>query len=295
MTAPSYPQVQDARQKSKKRQLATRKFISHALLVVGALVMLYPLLWMISASVKFADQIFSDPGLWPERFRLENYGDGWFAIPRVSFGTFITNSFIVAGASVVGNVITCSMTAFAFARLEFRFKRVWFALMLVTIMLPFHVTVVPQYILFQKLGWVNTYLPLIAPAFLAADAFFIFLLVQFFRGIPRDLDEAAILDGCSYFGIFWRIILPLSVPALATTAIFTFIWTWNDFFSQLIYLNDVTKYTVPLGLRLFLDSSGQSAWGPMFAMSLLAIAPTFLFFLFAQRYFVDGIATTGLK
>jgi multiple sugar transport system permease protein len=171
----------------------------------------------------------------------------------------------------------------------------WFALMLGTIMLPIHVVIVPQYILFSKLGWLNTYLPLIVPKLLATDAFFVFLMVQFIRSLPRDLDEAARIDGCGHLGIFFRIILPLSKPALATTAIFTFIWTWNDFFHQLVFLTDPKMYTVPVALRTFVDATSQTPWGPVFAMSVVSLAPVFGFFLAGQRYLVRGIATTGLK
>jgi multiple sugar transport system permease protein len=162
-------------------------------------------------------------------------------------------------------------------------------------MLPFHVTVVPQYIIFHHLNWTNTLLPLIIPKFFGVDAFFIFLMVQFIRGIPVELEEAAMIDGCSRFGMFRRIILPLIVPALVTTTIFTFIWTWNDFFSQLLYLNTQEHFTISLGLRQFLDASGVSAWGPMFAMTTVSLVPVLLVFFFFQRRLVEGIATTGLK
>ena len=162
-------------------------------------------------------------------------------------------------------------------------------------MLPIHVVIVPQYILFSNLGWINTVLPLVVPKLLATDAFFVFLMVQFIRGIPRELDEAARIDGCGRAGIFLRVILPLMVPALATTTIFTFIWTWNDFFSQLIYLTDPHMYTVPVALRSFVDSTSSSSWGSMFAMSVVSLVPVFLAFLLGQRFLIKGIATTGIK
>ncbi|MGH3086965.1 MAG: carbohydrate ABC transporter permease [Rubrobacteraceae bacterium] len=271
-----------------------RRLGIHALIIAGAVVMLYPLLWMLSSSFKPADEIFGNPGLWPEEFVVQNYTEGWFGLGP-SFGRFFMNSFIVSIGAVVGNVVACSMAAYAFARLEFRYKPIWFALMLVSIMLPIHVLLVPQYVLFLNIGWVNTFLPLIVPKFLAVDAFFIFLMVQFIRSLPRELDDAAKVDGCGPVQVYWRIILPLLVPALVTTSIFTFIWTWDDFFSQIIYLNDVTNYTVPLALRAFLDSSGESSWGPMFAMATLSLIPTFVFFLTFQKFIVEGISTTGLK
>ncbi len=273
---------------------SSRRLLAHALLITGALVMLYPLLWMLSSSLKPAGQIFTDLSLIPEEVVLSNYTEGWTGV-GTPFSTFFLNSLIVCVGAVVGNVAACSMAAYAFARLDFKFKRFWFAVMLLTIMLPHHVTLIPQYVVFLQLGWVDTYLPLIVPKFLATDAFFIFLLVQFIRALPRELDEAAKVDGCGTFSVYWRIILPLLAPALATTAIFTFLWTYNDFFSQLIYLSDTALYTVPLGLRSFLDSTGESAWGPMFAMSVLSLVPVFLFFFFFQRLLVEGISTTGIK
>jgi multiple sugar transport system permease protein len=262
--------------------------------LVGALVMLYPLFWMISSSFKPSDEIFTDPGLVPKTVVADNYSTGWNAL-GVPFSGFFANSFVVATAAVVGNVLSCSMAAYAFARLSFRFKGVWFGVMMVSIMLPIHVLIVPQYTLFKTLGWVDTFLPLIVPKFLAVDGFFVFLMVQFIRSLPRELDDAARIDGCGPIQVYWRIILPLSRPALITTAIFTFIWTWDDFFSQLVYLSDVSTYTVPLALRAFLDSSGGSTWGPMLAMAVLSLVPILGFFLIFQRRITEGISTTGLK
>ena len=167
--------------------------------------------------------------------------------------------------------------------------------MLGTLMLPYHVTLIPQYVLFRELGWVNTWLPLIVPKYFAVDAFFIFLMVQFFRGIPKELDEAAMMDGCSPWRIYWKVILPLSLPVLATASIFSFIWTWEDFFGPLIYISDMSQYTVQLALRSFVDSSGSSSWNALFAMSILSLIPIFLIFLCFQRLLIEGIATTGMK
>jgi multiple sugar transport system permease protein len=256
--------------------------------------MLYPMLWMLASSFRTGAAVLADPGLWPRPFTLANYVDGWSAL-RIPFSRFFGNSFVVAGGAVAGNLLTCSMAAYAFARLDFRFRRAWFGVMLLTIMLPHHVQIIPQYVIFHRLDWVNTYLPLIVPHFLATSPFFIFLIVQFMRGIPRELDDAAKIDGAGPVEIYWRIVLPLTRPALVTTAIFTFIWTYDDFFSQLIYLNEVTKYTVPLALRLFLDSSGESSWGMLFAMSILSLVPVLTVFVFFQRLIIQGISTSGLK
>lgn len=187
------------------------------------------------------------------------------------------------------------MAAYAFARLDFKFKKVLFGVMLVTMMLPFHVTVIPQYIMFNKLEWINTYIPLILPKFLAVDGFFIFLMVQFIRSIPKELDEAAKMDGCGPIRMFYTLIMPLALPAVITTVIFTFIWTWNDFFSQLLYLSDIKLYTVALGLRMFLDAMGQNSWGALFAMSTLSLIPLFIIFIFFQKYLIEGITAGGVK
>ena len=211
------------------------------------------------------------------------------------FTRFYLNSFLVVGLTVIGNVLSCALTAYAFARLDFSFKRFWFALMLATIMLPYHVTLIPQYVLFHRLGWVNTFLPLFVPHFLATNAFFVFLIVQFIRGIPLDLDQAAMVDGANPWQIFRLIILPIAQPALVTTAIFTFIWNWDNFFSNLLYLNSINLWTVPLGLRAFVDSMGGTSYGPLFAMSILSLVPVFIFFILAQRQLVEGISTSGLK
>lgn len=286
-TAPNRGQRRD-------RSERTRRLITHIGLIGFGLIMLYPLLWMVSSSFKPTEEIFRAPGLIPESLTPANYTEGWDAL-QFPFHHYLLNSAIAVTGAIIGNLVGCSMAAYAFARLEFRGKKLFFAIMLATIMLPIHVVIVPQYILFSELGWINTFWPLIVPKFLATDGFFVFLMVQFIRGLPRDLDEAARIDGCGHVRIFCRIILPLSMPALATTAIFTFIWTWNDFFSQLIFLTSPDMYTVPVALRTFVDSSSQTSWGPLFAMSVIALGPVFGFFLAGQKYLVKGIATTGIK
>lgn len=277
------------------RRVPVLSLVRHGLILTFGFFMLYPVLWLVSSSFKPDSLIFSDLSLWPAEVTLDNYVKGWKGLLGVSFGRFFLNSGIISVLSVIGNLITCSLTAYAFARLEFRLKRLWFALMLLMIMLPYHVTLIPQYILYHRLDWINTYLPLIIPKWLAHDSFFILLMVQFIRGIPRELDESAMIDGEGYGGIYFRIILPLLLPALITTAIFTFIWTWDDFFSQMIYLNDVRLFTVQLGVRSMFDPSGESSWGALLAMSVLSLVPVTVIFFAFQRFFLEGIATTGLK
>lgn len=268
--------------------------VTHTVLIGGALVMLYPLFWLVMGSFKSDIEIFSNGSGLPTTLRFDNYVRGWQGA-QVPFSTFFINSLLISCAAIVGNLLSCSLAAYAFARLDFPFKRILFALMLGTIMLPHHATLIPQYMIFLKLGWVNSFLPLIVPKFLAVDAFFVFLMVQFIRSIPREIDEAARIDGASSFGIFWRLILPLMSPALIATAIFTFIWTYDDFFAPLIYLGDNRLYTVPQGLRLMSSTTGQSSWGPLLAMSALSLVPLLVIFAFFQRRLIDGIASTGLK
>ncbi|MDR3051567.1 MAG: carbohydrate ABC transporter permease [Oscillospiraceae bacterium] len=281
----------------KRLQRALGKGASHLVIVVFGVIMLYPVAWLIASSLKAGNTIFSDPGLIPKSVTLEHYIKGWAGVGRIHFSKFFLNSFFVCFWVIVGNLVSCSMAAYAFARLRFKFKGLWFGIMMLSIMLPAHVTTIPRYVMFNSFRWVDhpAYLALILPKLLATDAFFVFLLVQFMRGIPKDLDESATLDGCTRAGLFLRIILPLSGPALVTTALFSFLWTWDDFFNQLLYINTPQKYTVPLGLRMFLDATGSSNWGAMLAMSVLSILPCFALFFSLQKYFVQGIATTGIK
>lgn len=278
-----------------RARLDRARLYRHLLLISMACLMFYPLASMLGASFRAGGEMDS-LSVWPgDSFTWDNYAEGWQGIAGVPFWRFLVNSTVVALLSVVANVAACAVTAYAFARIDFRLKKVWFAIMLGTLMLPQHVILVPQYILFRQLGWINTYLPFIVPKLLATDAFFVFLLVQFFRAIPRELDDAARLDGCGHVGIFVRIILPLSKPALATAAVFTFIYSWNDFLTPLIYLNQTDLYTVPLALRAFIDTTSGSSFGALFAMSVVSLLPVLGIFLAAQRLIVEGIATTGLK
>jgi multiple sugar transport system permease protein len=279
-----------------KTGLILRHSLTHVFIIILGLFMVYPVVWMIISSFKPNNMIFSDPGLIPTTVTIENYISGWKGYAGTSFGTFFANSFMMCLVAIVGNLITCSMAAYAFARLRFVGRGFWFAIMMITLMLPAHVTLVPRYIMFNTLGWVGSYLPILVPKFLATDAFFVFLLVQFMRGLPKEIEEAAIIDGCGKIGVYLRIILPLASPALVTTALFTFLWTWDDFFNHLLYLTSPGTYTVSRALRTFVGDSGAvSNWGGALAMSTLSVVPAFILFFLLQRYFVQGIATTGLK
>jgi multiple sugar transport system permease protein len=279
----------------KKSKVKLSIVISHIIIIAVGILMLYPLLWMVSSSFKDNLDIFKGTSFFPKEIILDNYIKGWNGISGYTFGNFYKNSLFICIVAIIGNVISCSMAAYAFSRLDFAFKKVLFAIMLITLMLPFHVTVIPQYIMFNKLEWINTFLPLTLPKFLATDGFFIFLMVQFMRTIPLELEEAAKMDGCGPIRIYWKLIMPLSLPALITTMIFTFIWTWNDFFSQLLYLSDIKLHTVAVGLRMFVDSMGESSWGSLFAMSTVSLIPLFAVFIFFQKYLIEGITAGGVK
>jgi multiple sugar transport system permease protein len=296
LAGPSLGSGSDARARldARARRRRITGIAKHVVLILLCLLMLYPVLWMLVSSLRPNGHIFGNPGLVLDTFAAKNYTHGWNALAQ-PFGSYLLNSAIVVVGSIIGNLISCSLAAYAFARLRFRFKRLAFAAMFVTMMLPIHVLIVPQYVLFAQLGWINTYLPLIVPKFLATDGFFIFLMVQVIRGIPRELDEAARIDGAGHFRIFVQLMLPLMTPALATAAIFTFIWTWNDFFSQLIFVTEPDKYTASVALRSFVDTQSQSDYGALFAMSVITLVPVFLAFLFGQRFLLRGIATTGGK
>ncbi|MBN1430029.1 MAG: carbohydrate ABC transporter permease [Anaerolineae bacterium] len=284
------------RQPTNKQIKGWLQTLAYHLSVAGlGFMMLYPLFWMIASSLKPQAEIWTTvSSLIPSSIHFENYLNGWKGFGGNSFTVFYKNSFIFAGVGTLFTVVSSTIVAYAFGRVKFFGKEILFSLMLMTMMLPNQVLIIPQYIIFHKLGWINTFLPLLVPR-LGGGAFFIFMIVQFIRGIPRDLDEAAMIDGAGRSRIFFSVILPQLTPALVTSAIFSFYWTWDDFMDPLIYLNKPQLYTVSLALRSFADESGGSDWGAIFAMLTLSLIPVFLIFVFFQRYLVEGISTTGLK
>jgi len=270
--------------------------IYHILVSIFGLIMLYPLIWMLMSSFKETDTIFRTAGsLIPEKFTFQNYINGWKGMGGISFGRFFSNSLFITVLATVGTLISSSCVAFGLSRCEFRGKGIMHALMLASMMLPGQILMVPQYLWYQKLGWVGSYLPLIIPAWFATQGFFVFLFMNFIGGIPKELDEAAKMDGCSYYGTFARIILPLSTPAIITGAIFSFMWRMDDFMSALLYINDTEKYPIALALKLFSDPGSSSDYGAMFAMSVVSLIPIVLVFIIFQKYLVEGIASTGIK
>ncbi|CAM4427568.1 carbohydrate ABC transporter permease [Paenibacillus tarimensis] len=277
------------------RSKPVRLVMYHILAAGGALLMLYPVLWLVMSSFKPSTLIFSTAeSLIPSPWIWENYVQGWQGIGGYTFSTFISNSLIIVVLSTIGVVLSSALIAFGFARLQFWGKSFWFIIMLITLMLPHDVVLVPQYILFAKLGWLNSFLPIIIPNFFGAP-FFIFLMVQFIRTLPHELDEAATIDGCGKFRLFYRIILPLIAPALATSAIFSFYWRWEDLIGPVLYLNKPEMYPVSMALKMFLDNDTLSNWGAMFAMSVVTLVPVIAVFFAFQKYIVEGISTSGLK
>lgn len=279
-----------------KEKRRIKAVIYHILVFAVGIIMIYPLIWMVMSSFKPTNTIFQTAGsLIPETFTFENYVNGWKGFAKVTFATFFSNSLFISITATIGTVISSAVVAYGFARFKFKGKRLLFSAMLLSMMLPAQVLMIPQYLWYQKLNWVGSYMPLIAPYFFAIQGFFVYLISNFISGIPKDLDEAAKIDGCSYVAIFTRIILPLIKPALVTAGIFSFMWRWDDFLSALLYVNKSAKYPVSLALKLFCDPGSSSDYGAMFAMASLSILPSVLIFIFFQRYLVEGISTSGLK
>ncbi|MGP3972221.1 carbohydrate ABC transporter permease [Streptomyces sp. 6N223] len=278
-----------------RRRSAGRTWLFHLFSIGLLVVVLYPAAWMLLSSFRPSNQILGETGLIPDNTTLDNFKTAFDGIGGVSFWTFFVNSLYLAVGSVIGVCLSCSVAAYAFARINFVGKNVYFALMIATLLLPYHVVIIPQFIMFNELGWVDTYWPLLVGKFLASDAFFVFLMVQFMRTVPRELDESARIDGAGHARIYWSIMLPLMRPVLATASIFAFIWSWNDFLAPLIYLRSPENYTLPLMLRQYVDQTSTSDYGGQMAAAMLSLVPVLLFFALFQRYIVEGVSTTGLK
>lgn len=269
--------------------------LKYVVLVLLGFIMIYPLLWMIGASFKNNQEIFGNAGLFPIDPVFDAYKNGWKGSGQYTFKTFYLNTFKMVLPTVFFTALSSILVGYGFARFNFPMKKILFILMISTLMLPNTVIVIPRYIFFKKLGWLDSYLPFIIPAVLGAYPFFNFMMVQFFRGIPKELDESALIDGCGSFKTLTNILIPLCKPAIFSVVIFQFIWTWNDFFNVLIYINSVSKYPLALGLRLTIDISGQVDWNQILAMSVISILPPVILFFAAQKYFVEGISTSGIK
>jgi len=272
-----------------------KKFTYHIFILLFGFIMVYPVLWMISGALKDNSEILTGSlNLIPNTFRWENFSNGWRGFGGISFATFFRNSFFVATVSTIGTVLSSACISYAFSRIKFKGSKFWFGVMLATMMIPFQVILIPQYIIFHRMGLVGTYAPILIPNFVGR-AFFIYLMMQFMVSIPKELDEAAIMDGCNKYTVFTRIIFPLLRPAVITSAIIQFYWAWDDFMGPLIYLQRPQMATVSLALRSFADTTSVTDWGAMFAMSTLSLLPVFIMFLFFNKQLVEGISTTGVK
>lgn len=279
----------------KNTKKTVKAALSYLVIAVIGLLLLYPILWMFFAAFKTNDEIFGSTRLLASHYSFKNFIEGWKGSGTMSYAVYFWNTFLLVVPVTLLTLVSSTFVAYGFARFQFPFKKALFSLLIATLMLPNAVIIIPRYTLFAKFGWIDTYIPFYALAALACYPFFIFMLVQFLRGIPRELDESAYIDGCGTFRTLMQIILPLMKPSLFSAALFQFMWTYNDYFNSLIFINSGKKYTVSLALRLSLDSESVINWGKIMATSFVVVLPLILLFFMAQKYFVEGIATSGLK
>lgn len=272
-----------------------RRGLTYVFLIAVGLFMIYPLLFMFFGTFKGNQELLTSLKLWPESFDISGYVNGWQGTGQYDFSHFYKNTFLLVIPTVLLTLISSTLVGYGFSRFRYKGRNVLFMLMLSTLMLPETVTIIPKFILFNKLDWLNTYLPFIIPAAFSSNAFFVFMMVQFFRGIPKELDEAAKIDGCNSLRILVEVLVPLLAPVLFSVGIFQFMWTWNDFFNALIYISDVKTFPLSLALKMSIDVSSGVKWNEVLAMSFLAILPSVIIFFLAQKHFVEGIATTGIK
>lgn len=296
LTAPRTAFDQARAHNERTRRIQKISAVVRYIVLAGVgLLMLYPLIWLVGASFKTNAEIFSSPGFIPSEPTLEGFRRGWETATPYNFGHFFLNTLWIIIPKTIGTAISATLVAYGFARFEFPFKKVLFATVIMTLLLPNVVTRIPQYLLFRDLGWLNTYLPLWVPSALAGDAFFVFMLIQFLRAIPRDMEEAARVDGANTFQVLVFIVIPMLGPAIISVCLFQFMWTMNDFLGPLIYISSVEKYPVSLALRLSLDVTEAFQWNQILSMSALTLAPSLFVFFIAQRYFIEGISTGGVK
>ncbi|MEI3199040.1 MAG: carbohydrate ABC transporter permease [Lachnospiraceae bacterium] len=279
---------------TKQQKKKVNLVFTYLIIFIIGFAMLYPIIWMFFATFKTNEEIFGHTALLPSSFSLKNYIDGWNGTV-IPYTKYFLNTALLVFPTTIFTLISCSLAAYAFARFRFPGKKLLFAVLIATLMLPNSVIIIPRYTLFNKFHWLDSYLPFYMPAIFACYPFFIYQLIQFMRGLPKDLDESAYIDGCGTFRVFYQILLPLMKPALFSAALFQFMWTYNDYFNSLIYINSVKKFTVSLALRLSLDAESVVVWGKVLAMAFVAVLPLIVLFFAAQKYFVEGIATSGMK
>ena len=277
-----------------KKKKINRILLYLAIILVG-IIMVYPLIWMIMASFKTNSEIFGSVKLLPDSFRFDSFINGWQGTGEYTYGTYFLNTFLLVVPTTLLTVLSAAFVAYGFSRFRFPGKKLLLGILIATLMLPGTVVIIPRYTLYNRLGWLDTYLPFYVPALLACNAFFVYMLIQFIRGIPKELDEAAYIDGCGSFQTFTAILMPLMKPAFFSAGLFQFLWTYNDFFNSLIYINSVSKYPVSLALRTAIDADANIQWNEVMAMSVVSVLPLILLYFLGQKYFVQGIATSGLK
>ncbi|WP_459167131.1 carbohydrate ABC transporter permease [Loktanella agnita] len=278
-----------------QRQHRRGAIIRYVILTAFGLLMLYPLIWLVGASFKTNEEIFSSAAFWPKEPTIQGYIDGWQTSTPYTFGRFFLNSLYIVIPKMLGTAFSSVIVAYGFARFEFPGKKILFGILIATLLLPDVVTRIPQYLLFRELGWLDTYLPLFVPQWFALEAFFVFMLIQFMRSIPRDMEEAARVDGANTFQVLWYVVVPMLMPAIISVCLFQFMWTMNDFLGPLIYISSVENYPVSLALKLSIDTTEAFNWNQILAMTVLALAPSLIVFFLAQKYFIEGISTGGVK
>ncbi|WP_125604921.1 carbohydrate ABC transporter permease [Lapidilactobacillus bayanensis] len=286
----------DSINRKVRRQHAIESTWRYVLLIITAFIMIYPIIWLFGASFKTNAEIFGSINFWPQHFDWTSYVKGWKTGTQYSFTTYFINSFKIVIPKVIFTLISCTLTAYAFTRFDFPGKNILFSIVIATLFLPAVVTRIPLYIMWRNLHLLDSYVPLIAGSVFAQEPFFVFMLVQFMRGIPKEYDEAAVMDGANPLQILGRVLVPMMKPALLTVVLFQFIWSMNDFLTPLIYLSSVSKFPVAIALKLATDAtSGFVPWNQTIAMSLIALVPSLILFFSASRNFVEGMSAGGLK
>lgn len=283
--------------KMKNRKLRTSLNLAsrYVILILVGVVMFYPMLWMIGASFRVNNaEIFSSIWFWPKTFTLDGYISGWNGT-MYPFGHYMLNTYLFVIPKVLGTIISTTVTAYAFTRFRFAGRKAWYSIMMATLFLPQVVMNVPQFLLFTRLGWVDSYSPLVVPSFFACDTYFVFMMCQFMRSVPKELEESAQIDGCNSFLRLWHIIVPMVKPAIVSAGLFQFMWSSNDFMGPLIYVNSARKFPASLGLRLFMDTETGFQWNKVLALSIVTILPSLIVFFMAQKQFVEGIASGAVK
>lgn len=281
---------------NKKTKKKINLTLTYFFIIVVGIIMVYPIIWMFFTTFKENAEIFGSTKLLPSSYSLSSFVEGWKSNGgNQNYTNFFINTFVMVIPTTLLTIASCAIVAYGFARFKFPGKKGLFMLLIATLMLPNAVIIIPRYSLYNSFGWIDTYLPFYVPALLATYPFFIFMLIQFMRGLPRELDESAYMDGCGTLRVFWNILLPLMKPALFSAGLFQFMWTYNDYLNSLIFINSTSKYTISLALRLSLDSESVVQWNKVMAMAFIAVLPLIILFFLAQKYFVEGISTTGLK